>query len=1716
MQKKTTLIQKENNSKCLHLYKATASVPIMKSINNHSLSNVRLGYRNSCSRQFLEKISFMRQFCLLLLFVPMLGYSQTVTLSTIGVVNSKTYGPQGTDVYCTGNTMTFSASVTGSSGFCSSPAVSFALAWTVTDGLGSTIQTGSGASITLNTYSSPFTAFTGTVTCVATASGKATGSCSGSTVTATDSKNKSFTYTKDLRPTSYLTAFPTTICLGNTVNITASGDWSFGNITISGNGIATPLPGFWNINAVPTSSGTKTYTATGQTINTCPFTQTVNVTVNPSPTVSISSSKNPSCINETIQLTASGANTYSWSSGANGNLASTTGSVVNASPSAGGTIVYTVTGTNTFGCTNTVNHNQAVVDPPVPDFTSSITQRTVTLINTTPSYSGSGTVDYIWNYGDGSPEYTTSSTSSHTHTYTSAQTFIVVLKTRVTPSNCQKSVSKNIIIDATPIPNFTMPSQACLKDDGTNGTLTTITFANTSTSNPAGNQSTFVYDWDFGDGQTQTGATYSATITHVYQAVGTYLVKLTATNSTGRETAFTTKYITINPHVIMNGTTDYLVTTGHCKDRSIEFKMGTFTSVTNSTLPIRYWMDYDGNNTNGTNGFDANNYADNTTGFSPLQAPFYYTHTSAGTITIKGMFEIVATGCKTTYTESFTIDPTPTTTIQFSPGAGMCQNTSSPATISSSTTGSAYDWEYIPPSLAVWRPSTQSFNPTGLMIEVGTAAINLKVQNSSGCWSDVVSDVFNVWAAPAPNFTNTTVCNINDAATSFTNTTTGPQTTYLWDFNDASSTSTSASPTHDFTSAGSYNVKLTVTEGTHSCSAEVTKAVTVKPNPTVDFSFSSIQCEQQAITFTDISTLSGNTISSRTWDWDDVTSDDVTSLSTQDHTYTPTFGGGTSVSYNCSLKSTASNGCYDVKIRTVTINKKPAQPTLSVPANGQGHTSNICLGETYTLNASPSSGYAFSWYFNGNSMGAYTNNYYSSTGVGPLPDTRPYTVRITDGSGCYNTSATSTINVKRVNTSLAYTAGYTTLCAGSTVTLTGFVPTPAQSYQWKRDPAFGSSFTNVGTNSKTHLVNTSATGRYQYDGTINFTGGSCTETSTFIDVTNAPVLTLNYTGTNNINTISPQVLGYVSNPFPTYTSFQWYRNDIPYSTLSGFMVTKPGKYYLVATGSCGMEKSAVVEFVYPCNAVGYNSTYTGGQIFNTTTTMTSSGPVILNGDWEITGGATLNLSNLVIVAGNCAKIKVTNGTLNITNTQIVGCGEWNGIIVTGAANTVNISGSIISEAVVGVTSVNGGVINASSNEFDNNNIHIGFSTHGVTNASSILQNTFSSLRLTAPGCTVPHPEYPGWSFVNHPMVYFEAINGPLLFSNKFICMNTNNANIIEGIQAKNCTSVTISSNSDEGFLDKGINIREGNLMTVYNNTFLFRLTPPLDLLTTRSAWFNTGILLKDVKASTIERNLVTSADEGMAYYQNTLVPVTVTNIIKNRMENCTYGLVSAVTENPALRSTAQPSQTIYLQVNCNSFNYNDYGWIGTGAYSASQGSNTVPAGNSFNSNLYWNVCVNDNPRTYYYENITAQNPYALSNPNLVLDGVTLTNANKGTTCFTQGPTGFPTACSNKRSQDQATGIEVIGDQVKEMHVTSYPNPFSKSIEVKVNGIEFQKSFTVRIYDMTGKTMIEKTMELGDNETYIINTEILVPGIYVIQVTSDSGIVYHQKLVKSEI
>ena len=153
--------------------------------------------------------------------------------------------------------------------------------------------------------------------------------------------------------TATITVNPLTVDAGYDQTIICGGSAQLDNVSTNYTGTGT-LTYSWSPNiglnntsiANPTATITsdQTYFVTVTTDNGCIATDDITVTVNPLPTVTASANPAVICNGGTSELTASGTDNYSWSTG--GNTASIT-----VTPSS--TTTYTVTGTSTAGCSST-------------------------------------------------------------------------------------------------------------------------------------------------------------------------------------------------------------------------------------------------------------------------------------------------------------------------------------------------------------------------------------------------------------------------------------------------------------------------------------------------------------------------------------------------------------------------------------------------------------------------------------------------------------------------------------------------------------------------------------------------------------------------------------------------------------------------------------------------------------------------------------------------------------------------------------------------------------------------------------------------------------------------------------------------------------------------------------------------------------------------------------------------------------------------------------------------------------------------------------------------------------------------------------------------------------------------------------------------------------------------------------------------------------------
>ena len=222
----------------------------------------------------------------------------------------------------------------------------------------------------------------------------------GSSVTASPSYNTTYTVTGTdnngcsdtaishitVSPNPIISSSDTVICIGESTTLNAqaslpgtSFSWNTGSSSQS-------------INVSPIT--TSLYHVTATDGNGCTGADTITVTVNSLPNLSISPANSSICTGSNITVTASGASSYSWAPATNSssqNTASTT-----LSPTA--TTNYTVTGIDGNGCSNTATTNIVVNSLPTVSITPTIDS---ICWGSSTSLSASGASSYTWSPAGG-------------------------------------------------------------------------------------------------------------------------------------------------------------------------------------------------------------------------------------------------------------------------------------------------------------------------------------------------------------------------------------------------------------------------------------------------------------------------------------------------------------------------------------------------------------------------------------------------------------------------------------------------------------------------------------------------------------------------------------------------------------------------------------------------------------------------------------------------------------------------------------------------------------------------------------------------------------------------------------------------------------------------------------------------------------------------------------------------------------------------------------------------------------------------------------------------------------------------------------------------------------------------------------------------------------------------------------------------------------------
>jgi len=219
-------------------------------------------------------------------------------------------------------------------------------------------------------------------------------------------------------------------------------------------------------------------------------------------------------------------------------------------------------------------------------------------------------------------------------------------------------------------------------------------------------------------------------------------------------------------------------------------------------------------------------------------------------------------------------------------------------------------------------------NPVHTYTTAGTYSVTLTATNGTVSDDVTISNYITAGNAPTASFTATPLEGEAPLAVQFTDTSTGTITSRSWDFGDGSSPSTATNPSHTYSAAGTYTVKLTVTNsyGSNTSEAESYIHAYSITAPIADFIANSTSGPAPlAVQFTDQSS-NGPTA----WEWD-FNSDGKTDSTEQNPLYVYTAQGTYSVTLNA-INGTAMGS--ETKSNYITVGNLPVVSFTVSPQEG--------------------------------------------------------------------------------------------------------------------------------------------------------------------------------------------------------------------------------------------------------------------------------------------------------------------------------------------------------------------------------------------------------------------------------------------------------------------------------------------------------------------------------------------------------------------------------------------------------------------------------------------------------------------------------------------------------------------------------------------------------------------------------------------------------------
>lgn len=679
----------------------------------------------------------------------------------------------------------------------------------------------------------------------------------------------------------------------------------------------------------------------------------------------------PAAVQFTNTTSGPGPLTYLWSFG-DGNTSTS------ASPShtytGNGNYTVSLIATSPQGCADTLTRPALfAIGMAKADFTApaaACVNEAVTFNNTSvPS-----AVSVHWDFGDG----TTSTATQPVKIYATAGTFAVQLISNF--GGCADTVKKNITVSAKPVANFSASQQAFC------ALPATVSFTSLSKG------SNLSYHWDFGDGSSDS----TANPAHTYTKEGAFTVRLLVSSNGGCSDLMSKQdFIQIQkPQISIEG-----LPRNGCAPIALSPKA---TITGNQKISSYRW-----------------DFGDGATSTEPAPTHVYG---KAGNYDIR-LIATTGAGCSDTILlpKAVRVGEKPHADFSLTP-AMVCPYEQVSFTDKSSGKADQWLWDFGDGSTSVLQSPTHQYGDTGWH------DVRLIVFNNTCPDTLVIKKAVHV----NPPFALFAVQNdCKDKYTKkFTDQSIGPEI-WFWEFGDGS-TSSSQNPQHTYAASGTYQVKLTVTNG--SCSHSLVQTVRVI-DETADFTMvDSVLCRNSTAQFNASGINSGNI---KDWAWN--FGDGAGSIDTNGTRHVYTDAGR----FTVSLSITDLLGCTSTRSRQVTVYGPTASFTPSVAATCLKNN-NVLFAENSTTDTQHAI-VGRLWDFGDGTVDSTATPPYRHS----YQQANTYTVSLTvkDNFGCRDTKtiAAALIIAQPV---AAFTVSDTASCTGKTIQFTNASTAISPAYQW--------------------------------------------------------------------------------------------------------------------------------------------------------------------------------------------------------------------------------------------------------------------------------------------------------------------------------------------------------------------------------------------------------------------------------------------------------------------------------------------------------------------------------------------------------------------------------------------------------------------------------------------------------------------------------------------